>query len=351
MKRFWIIALHVAYWGLIGAIMLLLLFIITNLSQVHERMPNGQIWWTWLFVVIPFVFFPGFITFYTNYFVLFERLLRKKKIGLLIAGEMGLALFAGILGWLFVAIMQGEWVPFGDWYEVITTIWIIGTGGMINGVVGLVLKGFVTWFNEVRQKEQLAEKNHEMEMALVKAQLSPHFLFNTLNNIDVLIEKDPPKASEYLQKLSEIMRFMLYETHVEQIQLAQELEYIDRYLHLQKIRSANELYVQWQVEGDATSHSIAPMLFFPFIENAFKHLVHRQKDAPAIQISLSIQPHSLHFLCRNQFSASADRTQNVGGLGLELIEKRLALLYPGKYTLRKGVEGDFFVVDLKIKFA
>lgn len=348
MKKIWIIALHMAYWGIIGAIMLLLLFIITNISGVHEGMPPGQIWWTWIAVVVPFVFLPGFFTFYMNYFVLFERLLRRRRIGALILGQLGLGLVAGITGWMILAIIEGEWVPFGDWSEVFAAIWVIGTGGLINGVVGLVLKGFVTWFKEVRQKEQLAEKNHEMEMALVKAQLSPHFLFNTLNNIDVLIEKDPAKASEYLQKLSGIMRFMLYETSVERIGLAQELEYIDRYLQLQKIRSANEQYVQWQVEGDATSHTIAPMLFFPFIENAFKHLVHRQKDAPAIQISLSIQPHSLHFHCRNQFSPTADRTQQGGGLGLELIEKRLALLYPGKYTLRKGAERDFFVVDLQI---
>ena len=86
------------------------------------------------------------------------------------------------------------------------------------------MKGFFTWFSDIKLKEDLAEKNHQMEMALVKAQLDPHFLFNTINNIDVLIQKDPDIASQYLNKLSEILRFMLFETKAPKISLNKEID-------------------------------------------------------------------------------------------------------------------------------
>jgi sensor histidine kinase YesM len=106
--------------------------------------------------------------------------------------------------------------------------------GMICGIVALVINGFITWFNEIKLKELLKEKNNEMEMAMIKLQLDPHLLFNTINNIDALILKDSATASDYLNKLSDIMRFILYETKTDKIPLSKEIEYIDKYIALQK---------------------------------------------------------------------------------------------------------------------
>ncbi|HTF28415.1 MAG TPA: histidine kinase, partial [Flavitalea sp.] len=143
--------------------------------------------------------------------------------------------------------------------------------GVISGVVALVIKGFVTWVTEIKLKKALQEKNHEMEMALIKSKLDPHLLFNTINNIDALIIKDAVEASNYLNKLSDIMRFMLYETMADKILLSQEIEYIEKYIALQKIRTANLNYVHFEVFGIIGNRFIAPMVFIPFIENAFKH--------------------------------------------------------------------------------
>src|ERR1044071_687955 len=117
-----------------------------------------------------------------------------------------------------------------------------------------------------------------MELALIKSQINPHFLFNTINNIDVLIAKDSAKASEYLNKLSGILRYMIYETRNEKISLAGELDYIEKYLELQKIRTANPDYVNFQISGEANNLKIAPMILFPFIENAFKHTENKKNS-------------------------------------------------------------------------
>jgi LytS/YehU family sensor histidine kinase len=220
---------------------------------------------------------------------------------------------------------------------------------MICGFVALVIKGFITWFNEIKLKEALREKNHEMEMALVKLQLDPHLLFNTINNIDALILKDTVAASEYLNKLSDIMRFILYETKADKIPLAREIEYIQKYIDLQKIRTANENYVNLQLKGDSRNKFIAPMIMIPFIENAFKHTTNK-KTENAITVHIEVNEQSVSLLCENKFESKAKAPQQYGGLGNELIEKRLQLLYRGRHTLEVRKTDDLYRIHLTIPY-
>jgi LytS/YehU family sensor histidine kinase len=213
--------------------------------------------------------------------------------------------------------------------------------------MGLVLQGFISWYADIKLKEALSKKNHEMELALVKSQINPHFLFNTINNIDVLIQKDAVKASAYLNKLSDIMRFMLYETKTEKIPLAQELEYIEKYIDLQKIRTSNLNYVNYNLQGDAGSLMIAPILFIPFIENAFKHSENKKIDN-AININVVIENGKIIFDCENSYSTDTQTKLGHSGLGNELIQKRLNLLYPEKHTLAISDENKIYKVKLII---
>ena len=171
-----------------------------------------------------------------------------------------------------------------------------------------------------------------MELELIKSQINPHFLFNTINNIDVLIAKDAARASAYLNKLSDIMRFMLYETKTEKITLDKELTYIEKYIDLQKIRTSNMNYVNYYVVGDSSNLMIAPMLFIPFIENAFKH-TENKKVENAINIKIIIEKEMIIFDCENYYTKETQVKPDQSGLGNELIQKRLTLLYPNKHTL------------------
>jgi LytS/YehU family sensor histidine kinase len=229
----------------------------------------------------------------------------------------------------------------------VRTIIVMTFIGVICGIVALVINGFITWYNEIKVKEQLKEKNYEMEMELVKLQLDPHLLFNTINNIDALILKDAVAASDYLNKLSDIMRFILYETKPDKIPLAKEIEYIEKYIALQKIRTANEDYVHFSVTGVIGSRMIAPMIFIPFIENAFKH-ANNKKIENAIIVNILIEDHAIKMICENRFESKLKAQQQFGGLGNELIQKRLQLIYAGKHTLDVHKTNELYSINLTI---
>jgi two-component system, LytTR family, sensor kinase len=182
---------------------------------------------------------------------------------------------------------------------------------------------------------------------LVKSQLDPHFLFNTINNIDILILKNATQASDYLNKLSDIMRFMLYETKTDRISLSSELEYIKKYIELQKIRTANSNYIKLSVTGTCEGKTIAPMVFIPFIENAFKHTTNKKLEH-AITISISIEENVISFICENKYNTTSKKEQENNGLGNDLIQKRLNLIYPEKHKLNIINQNGLYSVYLVI---
>jgi len=221
--------------------------------------------------------------------------------------------------------------------------------GLICGIVALVIKGFITWIKEIKMKEALREQNHQMELALIKSQLDPHLLFNTINNIDALILKDAVQASSYLNKLSDIMRFMLYETKADKILVSKEIEYIEKYVALQKIRTANEHYVQFAVTGNMGSKLIAPMVFIPFIENAFKH-TNNKKIENAITVNIFIREENIQLVCENKFDPRSQVRKADSGLGNDLIQRRLNLIYAGRQTLEVHRTNELYSVHLTIPY-
>jgi len=233
------------------------------------------------------------------------------------------------------------------WECFILPMIFMTTLAAIAETVALLIRGFLTWFEEIKLKEALQKKNHEMEMALVKAQLDPHFLFNTINNIDVLILKDAEEASHYLNKLSDIMRFMLFETKTTAIPLAKELKYIEKYIALQKIRTTNKNYVDYSVKGIVNGQTIAPMVFIPFIENAFKH-TNNKKLEDAITVQIEVAQATIKMICKNKIDPSRKTKIESNGLGNELIEKRLHLIYPNRHELSITHENNLYTVVLTI---
>jgi hypothetical protein len=200
------------------------------------------------------------------------------------------------------------------------------------------------WF----RTEKLARQNLKSELALLKNQVNPHFLFNTLNNIDSLIKSNAEKASETLVKLSGILRYMIYDTNVAWVQLADEIRHIESYVDLQKIQFANRELVSLSVQGNPENIRIAPMLFIPFVENAFKHCT--DKGTPmAIRIAFIIDDKNVKFESVNR----SDRAQRInkdeaGGVGLNIVRRRLELIYPGKHSLAVKEENNTFSVTLSV---
>jgi LytS/YehU family sensor histidine kinase len=285
---------------------------------------------------------------------LFPQYLQQKKILLSIIYGILISAGAALIGYILIRyfIESGRIIDMDQGGKngrstAVRVIIVMTFIGMVCGIVALVIKGFITWFNEIKLKEALKEKNHEMELALIKSQLDPHLLFNTINNIDALILKDTVAASDYLNKLSDIMRFMLYETKPDQILLSKEIEYIEKYIALQKIRTANSNYVHFTITGNADGKQIAPMIFIPFIENAFKH-TNNKKLENAISIDISVKTREIQFRCENKFDSKPSVQQPDSGLGNQLIQKRLNLIYPEKHILQVNKTDDLYSVNLTI---
>ncbi len=292
------------------------------------------------------VIVPGVFSFFMFYTYLFKKYLQNQKVSTIIIYGLYFALISAIIGNLMLYILLDfNLICHRDTNFISTPI--IAFISLLFGSVGFIFKGFFTWSKEIKLKEELIEKTHKTEMALVKSQLDPHFLFNTINNIDILILKDPKEASNYLNKLSDIMRFMLFETKTNRIPLNNELRYIEKYIELQKIRTSNTNYVSYFVDGNPQGKYIAPMVFIPFIENAFKHCNNKKlKNAIAIEIGVTNKIITLR--CTNKFNLYQKKKSDNHGLGNELIEKRLNLIYPDQHTLHITKTNNEYIVTLSI---
>lgn len=352
MKKSVVVLLHTGFWACYLILIVIMLAVYSksggNAGAQGARVMNA------FYSILLFAVVPSVITFYLFYLMLFPKYLQQKKFFLSIIYGLLIATGAAIIGYVLIRyfIESGRITDMDKGGSkgrstAITVIIVMTFIGAICGFVALVLKGFITWFNEIKLKELLREKNYEMEMALIKSKLDPHLLFNTINNIDALILKDAVAASDYLNKLSDIMRFMLYETKTDRILLVKEVEYIKKYIALQKIRTANEHYVHFEVTGTIGSKLIAPMVFIPFIENAFKH-TNNKKIENAITINIFIKDESIQLVCENKFDSKPKVQQPDSGLGNELIQKRLSLLYPERHTLEVHKTNELYSINLTI---
>lgn len=345
MKKWIVVLLHVGYWFLY--LMLMALITAFIFSALKQSIPHDEILRNALTFVSTFALLPGVIGFYLFYTVLFPLFLVKRKLWALLVSAILISMFCGVIGFAVLSCVYSHAV-FNITSRTFLPVFITVTiNGLLNGLMALVIKGFITWYADIKWKEALNQKNQEMEMALIKSQLDPHFLFNTINNIDILIEEDSAKASLFLNKLSDIMRFMLYETKTATIPLSKELAYIEKYIDLQKIRTANLNYIDYSVAGNPSNREIAPMLFIPFIENAFKH-AGQKKAGNAITIKLMIKEKDIVFYCENSYATPNLPVEN-GGLGNEMILKRIALLYPDRYTLNIENKERLYKVTLIIR--
>jgi len=184
----------------------------------------------------------------------------------------------------------------------------------------------------MKQKAELDKQKIAVELDLLKSKLNPHFLFNTLNNIDSLIHRKPEEASEALIRLSEMMRYLTYETSAEFVGLKREIEYLTNFIELYRIRIKTPEDIRFEVDGDINI-KLSPALFVPLIENAFKFASFRNKK-PCVDIHLKSAGGIVVFDITNYYELNLNPTEtNNSGYGINNLKKRLDLTYPERYTL------------------
>lgn len=231
--------------------------------------------------------------------------------------------------------------------------WELGLFFVAYTGLSSLLKFSKAWFmlHDLRRQLLQAEADRvQLELMALKAQMNPHFFFNTLNGIYAMaLEKDDRLPGTVLQ-LSHLMRYFLYETQMQFVPLEKEWAVLQDYIALQKIRSGHSLQVDVKMEGEITHHQLPPMVLITFMENAFKHGAKGNTGKARIDLYLNVEPRSIMFRLENTKGRVDEiEARNHRGVGLENVKRRLALLYPQRHTLRVTEHPEDFVVSLDLK--
>jgi len=294
---------------------------------------------------------------YTNIYVLMPSFLYSRKYSifvlLLLASIFTMVLIKFNLTYYLVS--QNVW-PEGP--EVINTITLSYTIDMMIGELYVItfvtaIKVTMDWIKEHKRVTDLEKVQLETELLFLRSQISPHFFFNTLNNIYSLAIEKSDKTAKIVLRLSELMRYLLYETKSKRQSLEKEIICIQNYLELERVRHEDLLEVNMNISGNINDKKIAPIILLSFVENAFKHGVNKNIGNVKININFIVDGDFLYFSIDNPIPKATEHKQQVissSGIGLVNVTKRLALGYkPNEYDLKVESDESLHTVTLKIK--
>jgi sensor histidine kinase YesM len=214
------------------------------------------------------------------------------------------------------------------------------------GITSIIVL-FKYWFKKQQEWLQAEKEKVTAELQLLKAQVHPHFLFNTLNNIYSFSLENSPKTPGLILKLSSLLSYMLYDCKGDEVLLEKEIEIMKNYIDLERERYGNKIEISWSVEGDIKDKYIAPLLMLPFLENGFKHGTSEQLEKPWLSVDISVRHDILKCKIANSKNEYVPFSDN--GIGIQNVKKRLAFIYSDKHELKLNDEGDFFVVSLLLE--
>lgn len=311
------------------------------------------------FFELPYTLFllPTYMFFvYPQVYLFVPKLLQKKK----------------LLAYILVSVVFGKlawWLNFCYWNHFLlppklgvpvepffySMPWEIHFQGLIHLFpmimvcsIFLSIKLIKQWYIERDRNQKIENEKLGMELEMLKAQVHPHFLFNTLNNLYSLTLTASANAPLVVTRLSGLLRYMLYECSEKEVPLDNEIAVLKKYVELEKLRYSDLLDISFSQTGKTGGLRIAPLLLLPFIENSFKHGISEQIGESWININLHTEGQHLFFNLSNSWNTEKSPTVS-GGIGLQNIRKRMELIYPGKYELSITKEEEMHSVKLKLQ--
>ena len=335
-KDLWLFASQAAVWIL----MLLLLPLATFLSTRNWESTSTSLSLVWQLLRAPLV------VYFANFYLFGPYLFFRRRYWLFVLCNLLLILGANY-GFVYGYFAIKHNVP-----SMPAKAWM----GFFSGAFMFFLLNVVTVavaiFIRVRQlKQQLKDekaKNTEAELAWLKNQINPHFLFNTLNNISSLTQIDADAAQDAIAQLSDLLRYAMYETNKNTVPLGGEVEFMRNYIELMKLRCNEQTSVNYQLSIDSEQVEVAPLLFISLIENAFKHGVSSGRPS-AISIKLEQHQGQLTFICDNTNYPKNDKDRSGSGIGIENTRRRLELMYADRYEWEQTLEDNIYHVMIKLK--
>ena len=214
-----------------------------------------------------------------------------------------------------------------------------------------IVKILNDWLKHERDKKELETQTMQSELKFLKSQINPHFLFNTLNSLYALTLKKSDSAPEIVIKLSEMMRYMLYECNERNVPLRKEVQYIQNYLDLERLRQGNHVQIDFDLHGQIKDQQIAPLMFMPFLENSFKHGLNNQITDGFVKIKLQVDQNKVDLNIENSKPTTKpvqNHAKPSGGIGLVNVRRRLDLIYPKQYHLNVRDNPNTYQVQLKL---
>lgn len=335
MKRSHVIIIHLVFWALFVIAPTFMFW-----TDTPFKGPRASFLW--------YILIMNVITFYLTYWLFVPSALKSKDlkriIGFGIVWILGMLVFRVGVNYLWKEVFNmWENKPFELDKQLMRELF----GTMMFSLYPVLIYFSMEWFKERQYRFELAREKQKSEIDLLKSQMNPHFLMNTLNNLYSLVYQGSKSASDAVLKLSDIMRYMLYDTKSELVSLENEVKYLKSYIELQLLRLKNPDMVEFEISGDLSGREIAPVLLIPFVENAFKH-GNKYLPGMGISIELAAGEDKIVFEVEN-FKAQKDIQKDSGtGVGLANIRKRLELQYAGRHILEIEDTLDSFRVYLEI---
>lgn len=293
------------------------------------------------------VFFMGLAS-YLNYFIWLPRFLKHKNVWKYLFEFLLTLTIIITLHIIFKRYLYSEFIEQGKGFmkswkfifqHTVITLFITIFVGMLRFVED--------WFALESKKKEIENEKLVTELRFLKAQINPHFLFNTLNNLYYLATINSPNTTEVIEKLSQMMRYMLYESNHDHVSLEKELAYMENYISLEKLRLDNEVPIDFDISGEIKSVKIVPLILITFLENAFKHGVSNNFKGSYVKLSLEILDGNIVYTVENS-KLPKDSILEKSGIGLQNVKRRLDLIYPDKYVLDKEETDLVYKVCLKI---
>jgi LytS/YehU family sensor histidine kinase len=283
--------------------------------------------------------------FYFNYFVLIPKLLLPKKYVQYAFSFLCTIAFAILVPGLIFYAFDLPPNNIETAYPIFEKINPIArSNAFLMLLISIISSISLTLNNRLKQTEK---EKLSAQLSSLKSQINPHFLFNTLNSIYATTLDRAPQAADMIDKLSEMMRYSMKKSQADFVSLEDEINYINNYIDLQRIRLSNKIKLNYHVEGSYETQDIAPMLLIPFIENTFKHGINAEQESQ-IDIRIRINNNHLDFSCINKRVFVQYETTEHSGLGIENTKSRLDLIYPSKYILSINDTHDSFQVSLHL---
>jgi two-component system, LytTR family, sensor histidine kinase AlgZ len=342
LQRNRVVWLHLSFWCV---------YLSFFLYQVSSYRRSGDVEWSRVLTIAGFQIIFASICSYINYFVFLPRFLKHRNVWrylLEFTAPFAIIMFLRIYlerFWIDGFTGNEEYL-----YKTRFVVQVITTNFFIVVFVAM-LRFAVEWLEFEAKKKEVENEKLMAELNFLKAQINPHFLFNTLNNLYYLAYSKSDNTTEVIAKLSQMMRYMIYDSNHPKVLLSKEIEYMQSYISLERLRLNDQIPIKFEISGNTENVWITPLIFITFLENAFKHGVSNSNPKAWVNISIQLTGKECVYIVENSKTSEQKETGEKSGIGLQNVKRRLELSYPGNHQLETIDTEEKYQVKLNLNLS